>query len=100
MSPSAFHRALGDVTASSPIQYLKKIRLNRARELMVDGKLRVNEAAAQVGYESSTQFSREFKRYRGSSPSYYPGVRRNRVRQRVGWQKGMQCFGALCTPEF
>ena len=73
MSPSAFHRAFNEVTASSPIQYIKKIRLNRARELMVDEKLRVSEAAVQVGYESSTQFSREFKRYYGSSPSSIRG---------------------------
>lgn len=73
MSPSAFHRAFNDVTASSPIQYIKKIRLNRARELMLNKNLRVSEAAMQVGYESSTQFSREFKRYYGSSPSEYVG---------------------------
>lgn len=71
MSPSAFHRAFNEVTASSPIQYIKKIRLNRARELMLDRKLRVSEAAMEVGYESPTQFSREFKRYYGSSPSAY-----------------------------
>ncbi len=71
MSPSAFHRAFNEVTASSPIQYIKKIRLNKARELMLDRNIRVNEAAMEVGYESSTQFSREFKRYYGSSPSEY-----------------------------
>lgn len=71
MSPSAFHRAFNDVTASSPIQYIKKIRLNRARELMLNNDYRVSEAATLVGYESSTQFSREFKRYYGSSPSEY-----------------------------
>lgn len=71
MSPSAFHRAFNEVTASSPIQYIKKIRLSRARELMLDKNLRVNEAAMEVGYESPTQFSRDFKRYYGSSPSEY-----------------------------
>jgi len=71
MSPSAFHRAFNEVTASSPIQYIKKIRLDRAKELMLNNNLRVNEAATQVGYESPTQFSREFKRYYGSSPSEY-----------------------------
>lgn len=71
MSPSAFHRAFNDVTATSPIQYIKKMRLTRARELMIDRRLRVNEAAIEVGYESPTQFSREFKRYYGSSPSEY-----------------------------
>ena len=69
MSPSAFHRAFNDVTASSPIQYIKKIRLNRARDLLLERRLRVSEAALRVGYESAAQFSREFKRYFGNSPS-------------------------------
>jgi len=68
MSPSAFHRAFKDVTSSSPIQYLKKVRLNKALSLLVENKIRVNEAATQVGYESTTQFSREFKRYFGNTP--------------------------------
>ncbi|VVS92546.1 AraC family transcriptional regulator [Desulfoluna spongiiphila] len=68
MSPSAFHRAFKEVTASSPIQYIKKVRLNKARDLLVLSGARVNEAATQVGYESPTQFSREFKRYFGESP--------------------------------
>ncbi|MCP3942998.1 MAG: AraC family transcriptional regulator [Desulfobacteraceae bacterium] len=68
MSPSAFHRAFKDVTASSPIQYLKKVRLNKARALLTEQGIRVNEAATRVGYESATQFSREFKRYFGNNP--------------------------------
>jgi AraC-like DNA-binding protein len=69
MSPSAFHRAFNDVTASSPIQYVKKIRLSKARELLLEQRVRVGEAAVHVGYESAAQFSREFKRYFGNSPS-------------------------------
>jgi AraC-like DNA-binding protein len=69
MSPSTFHRNFKQITASSPIQYVKKIRLSRARELLLDQGLKVKQAAAQVGYESSTQFSREFTRYFGQSPS-------------------------------
>ncbi|MBU1231727.1 MAG: AraC family transcriptional regulator, partial [Proteobacteria bacterium] len=68
MSPSAFHRAFKDVTLSSPIQYLKKVRLGKARSLLMEQGSRVNEAAAEVGYESTAQFSREFKRYFGNSP--------------------------------
>ena len=59
MSPSTFHRNFRQMTASSPIQYLKKLRLSRARELLQDQGLRVKQAAAMVGYESPTQFSRE-----------------------------------------
>ena len=68
MSPSSFHRAFKEATSSSPIQYIKKIRLNKARGLLENQGLRVNEAATQVGYESPTRFSREFKRYFGDSP--------------------------------
>lgn len=71
MSPSAFHRSFQDVTSSSPVQYIKKIRLNKARELLLEQSARVGEAATVVGYESAAQFSREFKRYFGSSPSDY-----------------------------
>jgi AraC-like DNA-binding protein len=69
MSPSAFHRAFNDVTASSPIQYIKKIRLSKARDLLLEQRVRVSEAAIHVGYESAAQFSREFKRYFGNNPS-------------------------------
>ena len=71
MSPSAFHRAFNNVTASSPIQYIKKIRLNKARDLLLEQRVRVSEAAIHVGYESAAQFSREFKRYFGNSPSQW-----------------------------
>jgi AraC-like DNA-binding protein len=71
MSPSSFHRAFKEVTACSPLQYIKKIRLNKACALLLEQGVRVNEAAVQVGYESSTQFSREFKRYFGHSPMAY-----------------------------
>lgn len=68
MSSSTFHRNFRQVTASSPIQYVKKIRLTRAKELLQDQGLKVKQAAMQVGYESPTQFSREFTRYFGQSP--------------------------------
>jgi AraC-like DNA-binding protein len=68
MSASAFHRAFKDVTSSSPIQYLKKVRLNNAKNMLLERRMRVNEAATVVGYESPSQFSREFKRYFGYSP--------------------------------
>ena len=73
MSVSSFHRAFKDVTASSPIQYIKKTRLNKAKGLLVARDIRVNEAASLVGYESATQFSREFKRYFGDSPVAFVG---------------------------
>jgi AraC-like DNA-binding protein len=68
MSPSAFHQNFKAVTSTSPVQYLKTIRLHKARLLMVHEGLRAGMAAERVGYESSSQFSREFKRLFGTSP--------------------------------
>lgn len=69
MSASSFHRAFKQVTGESPLQYLKKLRLLKAKGLLVfDGK-RVDEAAYDVGYVSASQFSREFKRYFKVPPS-------------------------------
>ena len=56
------------MTSTSPLQYLKTIRLHKARMLMVHEGLRAGMAAERVGYESSSQFSREFKRLFGTSP--------------------------------
>jgi len=71
MSSSAFHRAFKEVTASSPIQYVKRTRLEKAKSLLWERGFRVNEAATAVGYASATQFSREFKRHFGESPVQY-----------------------------
>ena len=69
MSVSAFHRAFKEVTSDSPMQYLKKFRLARARDFIVQEKMKAYIAADKVGYESPSQFSREFKRYFGQSPT-------------------------------
>ena len=69
MSASAFHRAFKEITSDSPMQYLKKVRLTKARDLMVQESMKAYIAADKVGYESSSQFSREFKRYFGQSPA-------------------------------
>ncbi|MCB9513030.1 MAG: AraC family transcriptional regulator [Candidatus Latescibacteria bacterium] len=69
MSVSAFHRAFKRVTGDSPLQYLKKVRLEKAKGLLVQQGMRVNSVAFEVGYESPSQFSREFKRYFQVPPS-------------------------------
>jgi len=69
MSVSTFHAHFKSVTASSPLQYLKTIRLHKARMLMVHDGLSAAGAALQVGYESASQFSREFKRHFGGAPA-------------------------------
>ena len=69
MSVSAFHRTFKLVVTEPPLQYIKKIRLNKAKTLMAQEGMPANVAALKVGYESPTQFSREFKRYFGLPPS-------------------------------
>ncbi len=69
MSVSAFHKAFKEITADSPLQYLKKIRLSRAKDLIIQEKMKAYIAADKVGYDSPSQFSREFKRYFGQSPA-------------------------------
>jgi AraC-like DNA-binding protein len=68
MSVSAFHRHFKAVTALSPLQYLKQIRLLKARSLLLYSGHSVTAAAHEVGYQSSTQFSREYAREYGRPP--------------------------------
>jgi len=68
MSVSAFHHNFKAVTTTSPLQYLKSIRLHKARMLMVQEGTGAGVAAGRVGYESTSQFSREFKRFFGATP--------------------------------
>lgn len=63
MSLSAFHRAFRRRTGQSPLQYVKRLRLHAARDLILFEGARVGEAARRVGYESTSQFSREYKRH-------------------------------------
>ena len=69
LSASAFHRHFKTVTALSPLQYQKRVRLLHARTLLIAGEVNVTSAAFTVGYESATQFSREYARLFGRSPS-------------------------------
>jgi len=68
MSPSAFHRHFKSVTALSPLQFQKRIRLLQARSRLIGGSVNATSAAFEVGYESASQFSREYARFFGLSP--------------------------------
>ena len=68
MSAAAFHAHFKSVTSTSPIQYLKATRLHKARLLMLQDSHSATSASAAVGYESASQFSREFKRIFGRTP--------------------------------
>lgn len=69
MAWTTFHRQFKQTTGLSPIQYQKELRLLEARKIMVYGDVSVREAAFQVGYESPSQFNREYSRHFGSSPA-------------------------------
>lgn len=68
LSVAAFHTYFKLVTRTSPIQYIKSIRLHQARLMMIRDRLTAAAASASVGYESPSQFNREFKRLFGRSP--------------------------------
>ncbi|KAF9121315.1 hypothetical protein BGX30_002664 [Mortierella sp. GBA39] len=68
MAASSFHKHFKQVTALSPLQYQKRIRLQEARHLMISEKMGAADAAFQVGYESPSQFSREYARLYGLPP--------------------------------
>ena len=68
MSTSTFHHHFRALTAMSPLQYQKWLRLNEARRLMLAERLDASTAAFRVGYESPSQFSREYSRQFGAPP--------------------------------
>jgi AraC-like DNA-binding protein len=68
MSTSTLHHHFRTLTAMSPLQYQKWLRLNEARRLMLTEDQDATSAAFQVGYESPSQFSREYSRLFGNSP--------------------------------
>ena len=68
MSASSFHQHFKALTSMTPLQYQKQLRLIEARRLMVIEDVNVADAAYQVGYESASQFSREYSRMFGVAP--------------------------------
>ncbi|BCG47223.1 Transcriptional regulator, AraC family [Citrifermentans bremense] len=68
MSPSSFHSHFRSMTSLSPLQYQKHLRLQEARRIMLAENLDATSAAFRVGYESSSQFSREYSRLFGAPP--------------------------------
>ena len=69
MGTSTFHHHFRSLTARSPLQYQKWLRLNEARRLMLVNRLDASTASFRVGYESPSQFSREYSRLFGTSPA-------------------------------
>ncbi|MGE4267878.1 MAG: AraC family transcriptional regulator N-terminal domain-containing protein [Deferribacterales bacterium] len=69
MSLSAFHHNFKAVTSTSPLQYLKSIRLHKARLMMIQDGMNASDASGRVGYASPSQFSRDFKKLFGRTPA-------------------------------
>lgn len=74
MGVSSFHAHFRAITATTPLQYQKDLRLIEARRLLGEGELSVAATAYDVGYESATQFSREYARKFGTPPSRDPAL--------------------------
>ena len=70
MSPSSFHKHFKTITSTTPLQYQKELRLLEARRLLKTGGASVTTVAYEVGYESTSQFSREYARKFGVPPSH------------------------------
>ena len=68
MGVSTLHHHFRVLTAMSPLQYQKQLRLQSARNLMLNSGLDAASAAFEVGYESATQFNREYSRFFGQPP--------------------------------
>lgn len=68
MSPSTFRQHFRAITGVSPLQYQKQLRLQEARQLMLNQNLDAGNAGGRVGYESASQFSREYSRLFGAPP--------------------------------
>jgi AraC-like DNA-binding protein len=69
MSVSSFHQHFKAVTSMSPLQFQKALRLQEARRLMLSTMTDASTASWQVGYQSASQFSREYGRFFGSAPT-------------------------------
>ncbi|SFL41490.1 AraC family transcriptional regulator [Pseudomonas sp. NFACC46-3] len=87
MSVPSFHVHFRSVTDASPMQYLKSTRLHQARLLMLRNAMNASTAAFSVGYESASQFGREFKRLFGRTPQ-----------AEVEWMKATYALPAPATP--
>ena len=96
MSLTSFHAGFKAATGESPLQYLKLIRLHRARDLMVNEGLSAQATAVRVGYESASHFSREFKRLFGGSPGAVAAQLRAQLNEaRVPRLRATLSFGYL-----
>ena len=81
MSVSLFHQKFKSAVGMGPLQCQKRLRLTEARRLMLDEGRNVTEASMEVGYESVSQFTREYRRIFGTNP------KEDLLRLREQWEK-------------
>ncbi|MGF6258039.1 AraC family transcriptional regulator [Ensifer sp. LBL] len=93
MSVSSLHHHFKAITAMSPLQYQKQLRLQEARRLMLEESLDAGDAGHQVGYESQSQFSREYARHFGEPPMRDIGRVRRSLLERLAPQAEMLSEG-------
>jgi AraC-like DNA-binding protein len=94
LSPSAFAHLFRDVTGKSPYQFVKELRLDRARELLVDGEMPVATVSKQVGYSSASHFISEFRRRFGMTPRAYRDMQTLQTRLNEQYAEAMTGFTA------
>jgi AraC-like DNA-binding protein len=87
LSPSAFAHLFRDVTGRSPYQFVKEMRLDRARELLVDGDFTVARISKEVGYASVSHFISEFRGRFGVTPRTYCDA--HALHRELGTQRGI-----------
>ncbi|QXI26538.1 AraC family transcriptional regulator [Pseudomonas vanderleydeniana] len=92
MSAPTFHHHFRQLTAMSPLQYQKWLRLNEARRLMLNERLDVSRAAFAVGYESPSQFSREYGRLFGAAPRHDIALLRGQVPETMPSGEAAQAY--------
>ncbi|OCP22067.1 MULTISPECIES: AraC family transcriptional regulator [unclassified Ensifer] len=93
MSVSSLHHHFKAITAMSPLQYQKQLRLQEARRLMLEERLDAGDAGHQVGYESQSQFSREYARHFGEPPMRDIGRMRRTLVERFAGEAEMLSEG-------
>ena len=86
LSPSAFSHLFREVTGKSPYQFVKEMRLNSARELLIEGRLSVTQVSRAVGYASTSHFINEFRDRFGTTPRAYSDLRS--LGEQLGGRRG------------
>jgi len=97
MSPSSFHQHFRAVTSLSPLQFQKQLRLIEARRLMLAEGISASSAAFSVGYESASQFTREYARLFGQPPSRDTEAVRERAEAPMSHTADAALPGAVAT---